>query len=169
MTFRSTLRVTLAALILGGAFAGMAGAQSKPTANAIKLSRELMELTGELRTFDPAVVGAIEGSRRLLIQGNPTLVRDIDAVAAKLRDEIGPKRDELHNMIADAYALFMTEQEIKDVIAFYKSPAGKKLLAARPKAVEATLQKADEWSAKFGEEIMGRMRSELRKKGLNPI
>ena len=58
---------------------------------------------------------------------------------------------------------------LKEAVAFYKSPLGKKLLVEEPKVAEASMKAADEWSQKFAGEVAAKMRAELRKKGLNPI
>lgn len=164
-----SLRIGIAAAILGVAFAGAAHAQLQPTPTAVLLSKELMELKGGMKAFDPIVTGVIESHRRLLIQSNPNMQRDIDAVATQLRTELATRLNELHAQIANSYALYLTEQELKDAIAFFKSPIGRKLLSEEPKAIEASMKKADEWSHKFAEEVVAKLRGELRKKGLNPI
>ena len=42
--------------------------------------------------------------------------------------ELLPRRAEIHTEIARGYASQFTEQELKDVLAFYKTPLGKKLI-----------------------------------------
>src|SRR5436190_14691511 len=97
------------------------------------------------------------------------MTRDIDAAAAQLRNEFAPRRIELQQELVRVYAQSFTEQELKDAIAFYKTPLGKKLIAEEPNVAEASMKKADEWAGKFAEEVVNRIRAELRKKGLNPI
>ena len=55
----------------------------------------------------------------------------------------------------------------KDIIAFYKSPLGKKLLEGEPKAGEATTKRAEAWVEKYAEATMAKMRAEMRKRGHN--
>ena len=50
-------------------------------------------------------------------------------MATQLRTEFTPRRNELMNEAAKLYAARFTEQELKDMAAFYKSPLGKKMLA----------------------------------------
>ena len=58
-----------------------------------------------------------------------------------------------------------TEQELKDLLAFYKSPVGKKLIAEQPTIVDASLKFAQDWANKLSDEVIAKMRDELKKKG----
>jgi hypothetical protein len=67
--------------------------------------------------------------------------------------------------IARAYASQFTEPELKQIAAFYKTPLGKKLIVAEPKALDEATKRVDSWATKFADEVMAKMRGELRKKG----
>jgi hypothetical protein len=166
MFIRQFTRALCAAVIVCIAFVGAAHAQS---AGAMAAARELAELKGSIKLFDPIVIGVIENHRQVLSAGNPGMARDIDATAAQMRNEVAPKRAELQQELIRLYTQFFTEQELKDAVAFYKTPLGRKLLSEEPKVAEGSMKVADEWSQKFAEEAMIKMRAELKKKGLNPI
>jgi hypothetical protein len=85
----------------------------------------------------------------------------------KLRAEAAPKRQELHNEVARAYAGQFTEQDLKDLLAFYQTPLGKKLIEGEPKAGEAAAQVAQVWVEKYADEVASKMRSELKRKGFS--
>jgi hypothetical protein len=51
------------------------------------------------------------------------------------------------------------------LIAFYKTPLGQKMLKEEPVAVEASLKRAQDWSNAFAEVVLGRFRSEMKKRG----
>jgi hypothetical protein len=69
------------------------------------------------------------------------------------------------NDAAKLYAAGFTEQELKDILAFYKSPAGKKVADQEAGILEHSLSDLDAWAAKFSEEILARIRAEMRKRG----
>ena len=52
--------------------------------------------------------------------------KDLNEIAAKLRSDLAPRFSELSAEVARNYATRFTEQELKDMLAFYKSPAGKR-------------------------------------------
>ena len=169
MVFRQTVRTMCVTAIIGLALGAAANAQRAPTLNSMMIAKELVELTGKGRMFDPVIVGVIEHHKNLLLQTNPNLSRDLSEIVQKLHTEMAPRRAELENEIVKAYAQHFTEQELRDALAFYKSPLGRKILAEEPKAVDDSMKRADEWTSKFAEEIVGKLRGELRKKGHNPI
>src|SRR5712692_9533387 len=111
MNFQQSIRTLLAAAAFGIALVGAASAQQKPSPAALALAKELMEVKGALKLFDPVISGVIESHRRLLAQTNPNMTRDIDAVAAQLRNEFAPRRTELQGLLVGAYAQYFTEQE----------------------------------------------------------
>lgn len=171
MTIRQSFRVLGAAMILSATFAGAAGAQQKaaPTPAALLMAKEIIALKGATATFDPLINGVIEYHRNILIQTNPNLSKEIEQVAAKLITDMQSRRAELQQQLAATYAGHFTEQELREAIAFYRTPLGKKLLVEEPKAMEETMKAADTWSRKFADEMMAKMREELRKRGLNVI
>jgi hypothetical protein len=171
MKIRQSIRAVAAAVALSFAFAGAASAQQKPapSAAAVQMAREIIALKGATTTFDPLIPGVIEFHRNVLIQTNPNLSRDIEQVAAKLLNDLQGRRVELQQQLATAYAEHFTEQELRDAIAFYRTPLGKKLVSEEPKAMEETMKAADTWSKKFADEVVAKLREEMKKRGLNVI
>jgi len=166
MTFRQSVRVLFVAAVLGTALT-TASAQTKPTPTLSELliAKELIELKGATRAFDALVPGVIEYHKNNLLQINPNLSRDLNQVAQQLTNELGPRRTEMQQVLARVYAQYFTEQELKEALAFYKTPLGKKLITEEPKALEESMKAADDWSRKFAEEVVEKIRAEMRKRG----
>lgn len=141
----------------------------EPTPAALLMAKEIIEMKGATTTFDPLVTGVIEYHRNLLIETNPNLARPLREVAAKLVAEMQPRRIELQQSLARAYAQHFTEQELRDALAFYRTPLGKKLVTEEPKAMESAMKRADEWSRNFADEIVEKIRAEMKKRGHNLI
>jgi hypothetical protein len=150
------------------ALLGPAQAQERePSANAIALAKEIIALKGSTNMFDPVVPNLVEKTKTMFLQTNPMLGKDLNEVAAKLRTELAPRSSELLTQMAKLYAASFTEQELKDVLAFYKSPVGKKISTTEPRILEQAFEQVDVWSDKFAEEIIAKMRTEMKKKGHN--
>ena len=49
------------------------------------------------------------------------------------------------------------------MIAFYKTPLGKKMIEQEPKAGEESTKRAQVWIDKYAEDVMARMRAEMKK------
>ncbi len=158
-------RVVCVAVALGVCFAGAAHAQQQPSATSLILARELVEAKGAMRLFTPVISGVIEYHRSLFTQTNPNLGRELNEVAQKIHAELAARRVELEQQIVRVYAQYFTEQELKEAVAFYKTPLGKKLISEEPRALDESMKVANEWSGKFAEEVIARMRAEMKKKG----
>jgi uncharacterized protein len=147
-------------------FAGAALAQ-QPSAGAIATARELVELKGGNAMFEPVIISMIEQTKAALLQTNPQLSKDLNDVAAQLRTEFSPRRNDLMAQAAKLYAQRFTEQELNDILAFYKTPTGRKMITQEPLVLDETFNYVQQWSPRVGEEVMTRFRAEMKKKGHN--
>jgi hypothetical protein len=137
----------------------------QPTPSAIATAKELLQVKGATSMFDPIIPGIIENTKNLILPTNPGLFKDVNDVATKLRNEMAPRRAEVVDQIARLYALRFTEAEMKEIIAFYKSPTGKKFVTEEPPVIDRGLQQAEEWAKRMADEVMAKFRAEMKKKG----
>jgi len=166
MISRSLARLAPVALIACHLFAGAALAQ-QPTPTAIASARELVEIKGGAAMFDPLIVNIVEQTKGALLTTNPQASKDLNDVSTQLRNEFAPRRSELLAEAARLYAVRFTEPEIKDMVTFYKSPLGRKMLTQEPQVLDDTFNFAQQWAPRVGEEVMNRFRAEMKKKGHN--
>jgi hypothetical protein len=145
--------------------AGIAPAQRQPSPVALATAKELLVLKGAKALYDPVVIGVVEKAKGLFLQTNPMLGKDLNEVAANLRRELAPRSDEVLNTTARLYAERFSEQELKDAVVFYKSALGRKLLSTEPAIADESLKSASQWAERLSEEVMNRMRAEMKKRG----
>jgi uncharacterized protein len=154
--------------LLGLALVAAAPAHAQqPSPAALASARELMELKGVKSLVEPVLVGVIEQTKGTILQTNPGLTKDLDEVSVQLRNEYQPRATEVTNEIVQLYAQRFSEQELKEAIAFYKSPAGKKMLAEEPRILDATYARLQQWAIQFQNDVMIRVRAEMKKRGHN--
>jgi hypothetical protein len=91
----------------------------------------------------------------------------LNEVAAQLKKEYDAKRAELLNEVARTYAQRFSEQELKDLVVFYKTPLGQKVIVEEPRALDAAMSRAQDWANNFSEEVINKMRAEMKKRGNN--
>lgn len=137
----------------------------QPTPAAISTASEILDIKGSMAVFEPLIPGVIEQSKNTLMQVNPNLFKDLTEVAKDLHKEYAPRMASLRTEIVKIYASRFTEQELKDTLAFYKSPLGKKILAEEVNFVDRTMSTAQDWAVKLNEEMIVRFRAEMKKKG----
>jgi uncharacterized protein len=137
----------------------------QPSAAAVALARDVIITKGANQMADPAVRGVIESVKNSFVPTNPNLTRELNDVATMLHKELDSKGNEIVEQMARAYASRFTEQELKDLLVFYKTPLGQKYIREEPAAIEDGLKRAQQWADTFAETVMARMRTEMQKKG----
>jgi hypothetical protein len=140
-----------------------------PSPTALLLAKELIDLKGAAAAYDPLVTGVIEYHKNFFLQTNPNLGRELTSVAQKLAQDLAPRKAEMQQELTKIYASHFTEQELKDALAFFKTPLGRKLIAEEPKALEESMKAADDWSRRFAEEVVAKFRAEMQRRGHNLI
>jgi uncharacterized protein len=152
-------------IVLSLGFAAQSANPPQPSPQAIALAKELIFRKGGQQMFGPVVPGVIESTKDVFLPTNPNLSKPLGEVSAQLKSEYASKSDELMNEVAKVYATHFTEQELKEIVAFYKTALGKKLLNEDPIAIEAGFTRAKEWANDFSNQVMTKMRAEMKKKG----
>ena len=68
--------------------------------------------------------------------------------------------DDLLYACIPAYSKYYTHEEIKQLIAFYESPLGKRMVEITPLLAKDTMEIGQKWGEKLGQEIVGELISE---------
>ena len=156
---------TIMAAAMLAAFTLGAQAQTRPSAAAVQAAEEIINLKGGANMFQSLVPSVIEQNKSILVQQNPALQKDANDVSEQLKTSFAPRSAEVIKEVAALYASHFTDDEIKQLLAFYKSPLGKKVLSEEPKAAEQSMGFAQNWAVRFSDEVLAKMRDELKKKG----
>jgi len=162
---RTTFRAARLATLVLAVAAPAAFAQQKASPAAVAEAKELIAVTNATSLFNPLVAGVIEQAKVLYLQQNPQLAGDLNEIAAKLRTELQPRLHEVNDEVARLYATGFTEKELKDMVVFYKSPTGQKMLKVQPDVIDHSMKFAQSWANKLSDEVVAKMREELKKKG----
>lgn len=148
-----------------GGTAPAATQPAEPSAGQLKLANELLVANGEATSFDSLIPGVIEQAASSFVQANPDLIRDLREVAKALVPEYEKRKNEIVQILARTYAAQFTEAELNELLVFYRSPTGKKLVERRQQLLDEGLRGIQVWSGRFAQEIEGRVRDEMKKRG----
>jgi hypothetical protein len=161
------LLAALVALALLG-LARPAAAQNPPpgpSPAAVLLAKQIVELKGARQLFTPLVRGVVEKVKDQFMQTNFMWAKDLNEVAANLQREYAPRVDELVDMAARIYASHFTEAELKQVLAFYQSPVGRKAITEEPMALDESMASGGNWGDTLADEVVVKIRDEMKKRG----
>lgn len=160
------VRHASACLLALACLAGTGNAQSQqPTPAALAAAKELLEIKGAQTMLGPIVPGVVETAKNSLMQSNPNLVKELNEVAQQLRAELAPRSSEVIQNFVVLYAQRFTEPELKQIVAFYRSPLGKKLLTDEPVLMDDGFKQAQNWADRLSEQVIARFRDEMKKRG----
>jgi uncharacterized protein len=170
MIARLSLRYAVAAIfaLVAIAIVKPAAAQApaaKPSPTAILIAKQIVQLKGVKEMMDPVVIGVVEKVKGVIMQQNFMWQKDINEVTVQLHKEFDGRSSELIDGAARAYANHFTEAELKQILAFYQSPVGQKMIVEEPKAIDDSMKDTAQWADDLSVDVMNRMRAEMKKRG----
>ena len=175
-------RVALAALVVA-AFALPAYAQqaapakpaapavaaatpADPTPSHVVAARDVIFASGISRTFESMVSQALDQYKASVLQAQPNLRAEIEAVIVEV--DAKTRANEVANMQISASILLarrMSEQELKDTLAFFTSPSGKKYVETQPRFLDDLVPAIDGWAARTLPAAVDQVRAIMNQKG----
>ena len=159
----ATLAVGLAFSVAPAAAQQAAPPKSSPA--AVAAAKEILTIKNASAMYANAVPGLVDKTKIALIQQNLNYQKELNEVAQVVAQQLNGRQNEITEGMAQVYASEFTEQELKDLVAFYKSPLGQKLITAEPKAIGLSMAFMNSWAQNFSETVMGAFRAEMRKRG----
>ena len=174
--------ICLAGMLVAGCLVGPTQgiAQQAPTAGGVgnsasnnlifspshlAVAREVIIASGIARSFDGFIPQFVDQARATMGSTRPELIKDLDEIAATLPEKLGDLRNEIVEIGARVYAGRLTEAELKDINAFFKTPAGSKYVSSQPQVLEELFGEMQGWSQRLGVRVVELFREELQKRG----
>ena len=128
-------------------------------------AKEILTMKNAAGMYANAVPNIVEQTKAQLLQTNLNLQKDLNEVAVIVVQKLAGRQNEIGEGMATIYCNEFTEQELKDLVAFYKSPLGQKLLLSEPRAIQFSMSYMNRWAQNFAEIVNGEFRAEMRKRG----
>src|SRR4029079_14427109 len=128
-------------------------------------AREILQMQNAEAMYANAVPNIVAQTKDQLLSTNLNLQKDLNEVDIIVAQKLAGKEKEIGEGMAQIYCNEFPEQELKDLVTFYKSPLGKKLLTSEPRAIQFSMSYMNGWAQNFGETVNGEFRAEMRKRG----
>jgi hypothetical protein len=132
---------------------------------ALAAAKEILTMKNAAAMYANAVPNLVEQTKNTLMQSNLNYQKDLNEVAVIVAKNLAGREKEIGEGMAQVYANEFTEQELKDLVNFYKSPLGQKLLSSEPRAIQFSMSYMNQWAQVFAETINGQFRAEMKKRG----
>jgi len=159
------LALALAVAALPAAAQQAAAPPKAASPGAIAAAKEILAMKNASAMYQNAVPNIVQQTKDTLLQTNLNYQKDLNEVAVIVAKNLAGREKEIGEGMAQIYASEFTEQELKDLVTFYKSPLGQKLLANEPRAIQSSMAYMNQWAQQFGEIVNGEFRAEMRKRG----
>src|ERR1700731_5403411 len=121
--------LSAAGLVLGLALAGhsataqQAAPPLKPASPAaIAAAKEILAMKNASAMYANAVPNIVQRTKDSLLQSNLNYQKDLNEVAVIVAQKLAGREKEIGEGMAKGYANEFSEQELKDLVTFYKSP-----------------------------------------------
>ena len=128
---------------------------------------DVVVATQSAKTLDQFLPAIAQQTQAKLIQIRPDLFKQIGDVVQTTALQLAARRSDLDNSIARIWAQNFTEDELKAIAAFYKSPTGSKLATKGPETLAAYPAAVQAWSGKLQDEMMQTSLDEMKKRGID--
>jgi|SRR6266480_819039 hypothetical protein len=165
--------LSVASLALGLAVTGVPAGAQQPSAPPLKqaspaalaAAKEILAMKNASAMYASVVPNIVQQTRDQLMQSNLNYQKDLNEVAVVVAQKFAGREKEIGEGMAKVYANEFSEQELKDLVTFYKSPLGQKLLSTEPRAIQFSMSYMNQWAQVFAETVNGEFRAEMRKRG----
>ena len=140
---------------------------AKPPASpaAVAAAKEILTMKNASAMYAQAVPSVVEQTKTSLLQSNLNYQKDLNEVAVIVAQSLAGREKEIGEGMAKVYADAFTEQELKYLFTFYKSPLGQKLLSAEPEAIQGSIAYMRQWGQAFSQVVAAQFRAEMHKRG----
>ena len=115
-------------------------------ARVVAAAKEILTMKNAGAMYANAVPNIVEQTKNALIQSNLNYQKDLNEVAVVVAKNLAGREKEIADGMAQVYANEFTEQELKDLVTFYKSPLGQKLLVSEPRAIQFSMSYMNQWA-----------------------
>lgn len=170
MTFLPTLRRLATALVISGtALVSVAPVQAQQEISPEHLAkaREYVNITDSGQLYERTLVEMGLQVMRVMIQQDPSLREPLLEALQTVYEGYLADRDSLYNQFARIYAIRFSEEELQQIVDFYSTPVGARLLEQNPSINQDLTTILGIWSRNTSNEYLARVRAELRNQGYN--
>ena len=141
--------------------AGYPAAAQDIDAEELALAGQILAASRAGRPFDEILPNLADQAKTTFIRSNPQMQLGIIEVVDKVALELVSRRENLDTKLTEVWALAFDKDELRTLLDFYNTPAGKKFGAIMPRLLSAQMGVAEIWSRELSQEIHQKVSEEL--------
>jgi hypothetical protein len=133
--------------------------------SAMQAAKDLLAAKNVSQVYTNAIPNIVQRAKDTFLANNLSYQKDLNEVAVTVAQSMTGKEKEIGEEMAKIYANDFTEQELKDLTAFYRSPLGQKLQQQEPKSIQSSMVYMNQWAQGMSESVVNEFRAEMKKRG----
>jgi len=158
--------VIAAAGILTAALLFAAPARSQSASpDALAAAKELVIASKAAEGFKSVLPLIVQQMKPSIVKGKAAVEKDFDAVTPPLLEAATQQMGKFVDEIAAVYAANFSADELRQVTAFYQTPAGQKFLEKMPVIAQESMMTGQKLGQQITQDLETRIKEELRKRG----
>ena len=135
-----------------------------------ELLRQFIDVTGAAKIGGLASRVFTQQIRTGLKRSNPDLPDNVmsmvaEEVQAVVQEELVIKKS-YYELLYPTYDQHLSEKDVKDFLAFYETPLGKKMLKITPVLAKASMEQSQIWGRSLGPKIQQRLMKRFEVEGI---
>jgi len=139
----------------------------EPNPAALAKAKEFIAVAHSIKLADQMLTLMEKPLTQLIEKVNPGRGKEIaDLLREKLLPAMRERLPEFTDLASHIYAKHFTAADLDQLIAFYESPIGKKLLAEQPTMLTEMNSVAQAWGQNLAMDVMRKLAPEFQKRGL---
>jgi uncharacterized protein len=140
-------------------------AQPVFTETHLAAAREVAIGTGLARGFDNMVPQIADQIRASISRSRPELIKDMEESLKPIITDLSRQTDQMITVASRLFAARLTEPELKEIGAFFKTAAGQKYVNVQGPMLNELFAEMQVFSQTLGNIMMDQLRDAMRKKG----
>jgi hypothetical protein len=127
---------------------------------------KLVEMTGTIQNAMAVLDRMLPQMIEVIRKANPEIPQQVlDALANDGKEEFHKALPELIEPMIAIYDANYSADEVRQLLAFYQSPLGRKMIARMPEITQQSIAVGNAWGASAGERVAARIRASAKQKG----
>ena len=128
---------------------------------------KMLEMTGAARLGEQIAGAVVQQVGQSMRQGNPSVpARAVEIMSEVVKDLFTKEYGSLQPKLVGAYAKVLTHDEVRQLIAFYETPLGRRLIAVTPQLAQAGMEAGQSWAQELAPRLQSDVQRRLQAEGL---
>ncbi|HKF64256.1 MAG TPA: DUF2059 domain-containing protein [Dongiaceae bacterium] len=164
MRTRGLLVAVVFGLLLG---ASPAAPADQPDPAAVTKAKELLAVTKSIQTADSMTDTIFPAVEKLVEAANPGRAAEVRMLMEKyFLPEMRKHLPEFGDLVAAEWARYFTVAEMDQMLAFYRTDVGQKVIALQPTLFKESYELGQAWGETMARDVFRKIAPELERQGL---